>query len=146
MKRKWVCNEQLDPTLREKGYPHEPSITERGRKIESQSGRIPQFEIGDTVNVHCHILEGDGGKATRSITGVVIARAGGGSRDKFTVRRIVQGEGVERKFPIHSPKIGKIVVQRSGVAHRPKLALSSATASARPCDCGNAARKTKAKE
>ena len=54
-------------------------------------------------------------------TGVVIARAGSGSRETFTVRRIVQGEGVERKFPIHSPKIAKIVVQRSGVTRRAKL-------------------------
>ncbi len=81
---------------------------------------IPHFEIGDTVEVQCRILEGEK-ERIQNYTGVVIARAGSGSRETFTVRRIVQGEGVERKFPIHSPKIGKIVVQRSGVARRAKL-------------------------
>lgn len=52
---------------------------------------------------------------------MVLARAGSGTRETFTVRRIVQGEGVERKFPIHSPRIAKVVVQRSGVARRAKL-------------------------
>ena len=78
------------------------------------------FEIGDTVDVHCRILEGEK-ERIQIYTGVVIARAGSGSRETFTVRRIVQGEGVERKFPIHSPKIGKVVVQRSGVTRRAKL-------------------------
>ncbi len=82
--------------------------------------KIPHFEIGDTVDVHCRILEGEK-ERIQIYTGVVIARAGSGSRETFTVRRIVQGEGVERKFPIHSPKIGKIDVQRSGVARRAKL-------------------------
>jgi large subunit ribosomal protein L19 len=53
--------------------------------------------------------------------GVVIARSGAGTREMFTVRRIVQGEGVERKFPLHSPKIAKIEVKRSGVVRRAKL-------------------------
>jgi large subunit ribosomal protein L19 len=81
---------------------------------------IPKFEIGDTVDVQCRILEGEK-ERIQTYTGVVIARAGSGSRETFTVRRIVQGEGVERKFPLHSPKIGKIVVQRSGVTRRAKL-------------------------
>jgi large subunit ribosomal protein L19 len=81
---------------------------------------IASFEIGDTVDVHCRILEGEK-ERIQVYTGVVIARAGSGSRETFTVRRIVQGEGVERKFPLHSPKIGKIVVQRSGVTRRAKL-------------------------
>jgi large subunit ribosomal protein L19 len=81
---------------------------------------VAKFEIGDTVDVHCRILEGEK-ERIQIYTGVVIARAGSGSRETFTVRRIVQGEGVERKFPIHSPKIGKIVVQRSGVTRRAKL-------------------------
>ena len=81
---------------------------------------IPKFEIGDTVDVHCRILEGEK-ERIQIYTGVVIARAGSGSRETFTVRRIVQGEGVERKFPLHSPKIGKIDVQRSGVVRRAKL-------------------------
>ena len=81
---------------------------------------VPQFEIGDTVDVHCRILEGEK-ERIQIFTGVVLARAGSGTRETVTVRRIVQGEGVERKFPIHSPRIAKIVVQRSGVARRAKL-------------------------
>jgi large subunit ribosomal protein L19 len=81
---------------------------------------VPFFEIGDTVDVHCKILEGEK-ERTQIFTGVVIARANSGSRATFTVRRIVQGEGVERKFPIHSPKIGKVEVKRSGVVRRAKL-------------------------
>jgi large subunit ribosomal protein L19 len=81
---------------------------------------VAHFEIGDTVDVHCRILEGEK-ERVQLFTGVVIARAGWGSRETFTVRRIVQGEGVERKFPLHTPKIAKIVVQRSGVACRAKL-------------------------
>jgi large subunit ribosomal protein L19 len=81
---------------------------------------VPRFEIGDTVDVHCRILEGEK-ERIQLFTGVVIARAGSGSRETLTVRRIVQGEGVERKFPIHSPRVAKIAVQRSGVARRAKL-------------------------
>lgn len=92
------------------------------KQVEQSSLReeIPQFEIGDTVDVHCKILEGEK-ERIQIYTGLVIARAGDGSRETFTVRRIVQGEGVERKFPLHSPRIGKVVVQRSGVARRAKL-------------------------
>jgi large subunit ribosomal protein L19 len=91
-------------------------------KVEKSSLKteIPKFEIGDTVEVQCRILEGEK-ERIQLYTGVVIARAGSGSRETFTVRRIVQGEGVERKFPLHSPKIGKIIVQRSGVTRRAKL-------------------------
>ncbi len=89
-----------------------------------ESGSIkaeqPSFSIGDTVDVHCRILEGDK-ERIQLFTGVVIARAGSGSRETFTVRRIVQGEGVERKFPVNSPRIAKIEVKRSGVVRRAKL-------------------------
>jgi large subunit ribosomal protein L19 len=81
---------------------------------------VPSFEIGDTVDVHCRILEGDK-ERIQIFSGVVIARAGSGTRETFTVRRIVQSEGVERKFPIHSPRIAKVVVTRSAVVHRAKL-------------------------
>jgi large subunit ribosomal protein L19 len=81
---------------------------------------ISQFEVGDTVDVHCRILEGEK-ERIQVFNGLVIARAGSGSRETFTVRRIVQGEGVERKFPIHSPRIAKIEVKRSGVTRRAKL-------------------------
>jgi large subunit ribosomal protein L19 len=81
---------------------------------------VPKFEVGDTVDVHCRILEGDK-ERIQIFNGVVIARAGSGTRATFTVRRIVQSEGVERKFPLHSPRIAKVVVQRSAVVHRAKL-------------------------
>lgn len=80
----------------------------------------PQFDIGDTVDVHTRILEGDK-ERIQIFNGVVIARSGSGTREMFTVRRIVQGEGVERKFPLHSPKIAKIEVKRHGVVRRAKL-------------------------
>jgi large subunit ribosomal protein L19 len=81
---------------------------------------IPKFAVGDTVDVHCRILEGDK-ERIQVFNGVVIARAGSGTRATFTVRRIVQGEGVERKFPLHSPRIAKIEVKRSGITRRAKL-------------------------
>ncbi len=80
----------------------------------------PHFDIGDTVDVHTRILEGEK-ERIQIFNGVVIARSGSGTREMFTVRRIVQGEGVERKFPLHSPKIAKVDVKRSGVVRRAKL-------------------------
>jgi large subunit ribosomal protein L19 len=80
----------------------------------------PYFEIGDTVNVHCRILEGDK-ERIQIFSGVVIARSGSGAREMFSVRRIVAGEGVERKFPLHSPRIAQIEVKRAGVVRRAKL-------------------------
>jgi large subunit ribosomal protein L19 len=81
---------------------------------------VPSFQIGDTVEVHCRIFEGDK-ERIQIFNGMVIARSGAGTREMFTVRRIVQGEGVERKFPLHSPRIAKVVVQRSAVVRRAKL-------------------------
>jgi large subunit ribosomal protein L19 len=86
----------------------------------SMKKKVPQFEIGDTVDVHCRILEGEK-ERIQVFTGVVIGRSGSGTREMFTVRRIVQGEGVERKFPLHSPRIAKVVVKRSAVVRRAKL-------------------------
>jgi large subunit ribosomal protein L19 len=80
----------------------------------------PKFEVGDTVDVHNKILEGNK-ERIQVFSGVVIAKSGHGSREMFTVRRIVAGEGVERKFPIHSPRIAKIEVKRSSVVRRAKL-------------------------
>jgi large subunit ribosomal protein L19 len=80
----------------------------------------PKFEIGDTVDVHVRILEGDK-ERIQVYNGVVIARSGQGPREMFVVRRIVQGEGVERKFPLQSPRITDIVVKRSGKVRRAKL-------------------------
>lgn len=81
---------------------------------------VDEFKIGDTVNVHTKIMEGDK-ERIQIFNGTVIARSGSGSREMFTVRRIVQGEGVERKFPLHSPRIARIEVLRSGVVRRAKL-------------------------
>jgi large subunit ribosomal protein L19 len=90
--------------------------------VEKSSIRedVPQFQVGDTVDVHCKILEGSK-ERIQIFNGVVIAKSGAGTREMFVVRRIVAGEGVERKFPIHSPKIAKVDVKRSGVVRRAKL-------------------------
>lgn len=80
----------------------------------------PQFDIGDNVDVHTKILEGDK-ERIQVFSGTVIARSGSGTREMFVVRRIVAGEGVERKFPVHSPRIDKIEVKRSSVVRRAKL-------------------------
>src|SRR5262245_22227003 len=80
----------------------------------------PRCEIGDTVDVHQRILEGQK-ERIQVFSGVVIARRGEGMRATFIVRRIVQGEGVERIFPLHSPKIAKVEVKRTGRVRRAKL-------------------------
>jgi len=81
---------------------------------------LPKFAIGDQVDVHQRILEGQK-ERIQVFSGTVIARRGDGLRETFTVRRVVQGEGVERIFPIHSPKIATIDVKRTGEARRAKL-------------------------
>lgn len=86
----------------------------------SMKEQVPEFEIGDIVDVHTKILEGDK-ERTQVFSGTVIARSGSGTREMFTVRRIVAGEGVERKFPLHSPRIDKVEVKRSSVVRRAKL-------------------------
>jgi large subunit ribosomal protein L19 len=96
--------------------------TELLDSVESASLKkeIPHFEIGDTVDVHCRIQEGDKTR-TQVFTGTVIARKGRGINESFTVRRIVANEGVERIFPIHSPNVLDIRPTRSGKARRAKL-------------------------
>src|SRR5438093_12752325 len=86
----------------------------------SLKAEAPQFEVGDTVDVHTRILEGED-ERIQIFSGTVIGRSGSGLREMFAVRRIVAGEGVERKFPLHSPKIAKIEVKRRGVTRRAKL-------------------------
>ena len=81
---------------------------------------VARFDIGDQVDVHQRILEGQK-ERVQVFSGVVIARRGEGMREMFTVRRIVQGEGVERIFPLNSPKIAKIEVKRTGAVRRAKL-------------------------
>ncbi|MCQ2359484.1 MAG: 50S ribosomal protein L19 [Phascolarctobacterium sp.] len=81
---------------------------------------IPEFQAGDTVKVYCKIIEGNR-ERIQLFEGVVIARSGSGVRETFTVRRISYGVGVERMFPVHSPRIDKIVVSRRGIVRRAKL-------------------------
>jgi large subunit ribosomal protein L19 len=93
--------------------------------------KLPQFRIGDTVDVHVKILEAsekEGKKKGEEVkervqifNGTVISRSGSGVTEMFCVRRIVAGEGVERVFPIHSPSVLDVVVQRQGSARRAKL-------------------------
>jgi large subunit ribosomal protein L19 len=86
----------------------------------SQKPEVPEFDVGDQVEVHQRILEGEK-ERVQIFAGVVIGRRGEGMRETFTVRRIVQGEGVERIFPLHSPKIAKVEVKRRGAVRRAKL-------------------------
>jgi len=80
----------------------------------------PQFDVGDTVDVHTRIVEGDK-ERIQVFSGTVLMRKGRGINETFTVRRIVNNEGVERIFPLHSPFIAKVVVRRGGETRRAKL-------------------------
>ncbi len=82
--------------------------------------KAPEFQVGDSVRVHVKIKEGDK-ERIQIYAGTVIARNGGGSSQTFTVRHISYGEGVERVFPLHSPFVTKVEVERSGVVRRAKL-------------------------
>lgn len=90
--------------------------------VESNSLKqnIPHFEVGDIIDVHCSIKEGNK-ERIQVFTGTVIARKGRGTNEIFTVRRIVNNEGVERIFPLHSPNIVDIRPVRSGKTRRAKL-------------------------
>ncbi len=81
---------------------------------------IPEFRAGDTVKVHAKIVEGNR-ERVQVFEGVVISRSGSGVRENFTVRRVSYGVGVERTFPVHSPRIEKIEVARRGIVRRAKL-------------------------
>ncbi|OGW76838.1 MAG: 50S ribosomal protein L19 [Omnitrophica bacterium RIFCSPLOWO2_02_FULL_45_16] len=81
---------------------------------------IPQFNVGDTIDVLVKIIE-EGKARAQSFEGVVIARKGSGLRETLTVRKISYGEGVERVFPLHSPSVEKIVVVKKGDVKRAKL-------------------------
>lgn len=80
----------------------------------------PKFNIGDTVGVYSKIKEGDK-ERTQIFEGTVIKRQGGGVRETFTVRKVVQGVGVEKTFPLHSPKLEKVEVKKAGKVRRAKL-------------------------
>lgn len=81
---------------------------------------VPQFEVGDTVNVHVDITEGEKHRIQK-FNGTVIARCNGGMGETFTVRRIVNGKGLERVFPLHSPLVKEVEVLRNGKTRRAKL-------------------------
>ena len=81
---------------------------------------VPFFEVGDTVDVHVKVVEGQK-ERVQIFTGIVIGRSGSGTRETFKVRRIVQGEGVERTFPIHSPSVVNIVPKKHAKVRRAKL-------------------------
>jgi large subunit ribosomal protein L19 len=81
---------------------------------------VTEFSVGDTVKVHTRVIEGDK-ERIQIYSGIVIGRKGTGINASFTVRRISYGEGVERVFPIHSPRIAKIEVERKGAVRRAKL-------------------------
>src|SRR6516165_10718816 len=92
------------------------------QKLEAKQLKknIPSFRIGDTIRVHTRIIEGEK-ERIQVFTGTVIMRKGRGVNETFTVRRIVNNEGVERIYPKHSPFIAKVVVKRSGESRRAKL-------------------------
>jgi large subunit ribosomal protein L19 len=81
---------------------------------------IPQFEVGDTVDVATRIIEGEK-ERLQIFSGIVIMKKGSSVNETFTVRRIVNNEGVERIFPLHSPFISRVTVKRSGESRRAKL-------------------------
>jgi large subunit ribosomal protein L19 len=81
---------------------------------------IPDFQIGDTVKVHVKIIEGEN-ERVQAFTGLVIGRKGHGIQETFTVRRVAYGQGMERIFPIHSPRLEKIEIERRGKVRRAKL-------------------------
>jgi len=91
-------------------------------KVESgQLRKEPlEFAVGDAVKVHTRVIEGDK-ERIQVFAGLVIGRRGHGINETFTVRRISYGEGVERVFPVHSPRIDKVVVERQGKVRRAKL-------------------------
>jgi large subunit ribosomal protein L19 len=91
-------------------------------KIESEQYHkgVSDFGVGDTVKVHTKVTEGDK-ERIQIFSGVVIGRRGHGLNSTFTVRRISYGEGVERIFPLHSPRIDKVEIERKGSVRRAKL-------------------------
>ena len=95
-----------------------PIIQDLNKANEKET--LPLFEIGDTVDVHVRIVEGEK-ERIQIFTGTVIGRKGSGINESFTVRHLFAGEGVERVFPIHSPHVEKVEVKRRGRVRRAKL-------------------------
>jgi large subunit ribosomal protein L19 len=92
------------------------------KKIEQEQLKedVASFNVGDTVKVHCRVVEG-GKERVQIFAGIVIAKGGSGINSAFTVRKISYGEGVERVFPLHTPRIAKIEVVTQGKVRRAKL-------------------------
>ena len=92
------------------------------KKIEQEQLKedITSFNVGDTIKVHCRVVEG-GKERVQIFAGIVIAKGGTGINSAFTVRKISYGEGVERVFPLHTPRIAKIEVVTQGKVRRAKL-------------------------
>jgi large subunit ribosomal protein L19 len=109
----------LRPSVNPIGYFMNQALLE---KIESEQFRKDnaKFGVGDSVRVHTKVVEGDK-ERIQVFSGVVTGKRGRGLNETFTVRRISYGEGVERVFPLHSPRVDKIEVERSGSVRRAKL-------------------------
>ena len=92
------------------------------KKIESEQFRKDdsKFAVGDSVKVHTKVIEGDK-ERIQIFSGVIIGKRGTGLNETFSVRRISYGEGVERVFPLHSPRVEKVEVEREGAVRRAKL-------------------------
>jgi len=95
-------------------------LVEQVEKAYLKKESIPEFSVGDTVDVATRIIEGDK-ERVQIFSGTVIMKKGRGINETFTVRRIVNNEGVERIFPLHSPFIAKVTVRRGGETRRAKL-------------------------
>jgi large subunit ribosomal protein L19 len=89
-------------------------------EAEQEKSDAPQFSVGDSVRVHTRVVEGDK-ERIQIFAGIVIGRKGRGLNETFTVRRISYGEGVERVFPLHSPRIAKVEVEQQGRVRRARL-------------------------
>ena len=89
-------------------------------EAEQLKSDIPQFNVGDTVRVYAKVVEGSK-ERIQMFEGVVIKKQNGGARENFTVRRIASGVGVEKTWPLHSPRIDKIEVVKRGIVRRAKL-------------------------
>jgi large subunit ribosomal protein L19 len=87
---------------------------------EQEKTDVAPFKVGDGVRVHTRVVEGDK-ERIQIFSGIVIGRKGHGINETFTVRRISYGEGVERVFPVHSPRVAKVEVEKQGKARRAKL-------------------------
>jgi len=96
------------------------NAVEKISQEQAKQDRFPNFVIGDTIRVHYKIKEGDK-ERIQIFTGTVIARKGKGVSESITVRRVSYGEGVERVFPLNSPNIDKIEIERHGKVRRAKL-------------------------